>query len=194
MLSVLSFLAFVLLIFSMLLKSPQGALLCRCLPELQLAGRAPSEWQSAGARQGVNTAALPLTNPPFLNRRSFTALLLCLLGRKIPKHYPSPYGNPFLSPTCPLKMKYSTDISGLWQELFMGVFDPIVLYPKLLTTLPVLGERGQKEGMNVIHHLFRIEEQTRDTKFCSLRTGEKEKAHKESQELVKHFNSSSHVI
>ena len=51
----------------------------------------------------------------------------------------------------------------------MGLFDLIVLYPKLLITLPVLGEREQKEGLNMIYHLFRIDEQTRDMKFCSLR-------------------------
>ena len=64
----------------------------------------------------------------------------------------------------------------------MGVFDLIVLYSKLLITIPVLGEREQKEGVNVIHHLFRLDEQTRDMKFCSLRRGKKENAHTESQE------------
>lgn len=64
----------------------------------------------------------------------------------------------------------------------MGVFDLIAFYPKLLKNLPVLGEREQKEGMNVTHHLFRIDEQTRDMKFCSLRRWKKKKAHVESQE------------
>lgn len=64
----------------------------------------------------------------------------------------------------------------------MGVFDLIVLYLKLLIILPVLGEGEQKESVNVIYHLFRMDERTRDMKFCSLRREKKDKVHIESQE------------
>jgi len=69
---------------------------------------------------------------------------------------------------------------------------PNCFLPQLLTILPVLGERGPKEGVNVIHHLFRIDEQTRDMKFCTMRRG-KEKAYTESQEREKHLNNCSCV-